>query len=85
MSLRLQVVEKENDNKKVNQKRNDITYHVDGLVSELDVQTVDISIRMNSDGLDSHLLGSPDHTASNLSSVGDQDLVKGLLNFQLEE
>jgi len=65
--------------------RKGIPYHIDSLVGELDVQAVDIGIRVNGDRLDAHLLCGPDHTASNLSSVGDQDLVKGLLNFQLEE
>lgn len=54
------------------------TYHVDCLVGELDVQAVDISVGVDGDGLDAHLLGGPDDTAGNLSSVGNQDLVKGL-------
>ena len=54
------------------------TYHVDGLVGELDVQAVDISVGVDGNGLDTHLLGGPDDTASNLSSVCNQDLVKGL-------
>lgn len=60
------------------------TYHVDSLVSKLDVQAVDIGIRVNGNSLDSHLLCSPDHTASDLSSVGDQDLVKGLFEMRAE-
>jgi hypothetical protein len=33
---------------------------------------------VNSDRLDTHLLGGPNNTACDLSSVGDQDLVKSL-------
>lgn len=54
------------------------TYHIDSLVCELNVQTVDIGIRVNGDGLDTHLLGGSYDAACDLSSVGDQDLVKGL-------
>lgn len=43
------------------------------------MQAVDISVGVNGNGLDTHLLGGPDDTASNLSSVCNQDLVKGLL------
>mmetsp|Transcript_41879 Transcript_41879/g.72734 ORF Transcript_41879/g.72734 Transcript_41879/m.72734 type:complete len:797 (+) Transcript_41879:128-2518(+) len=49
-----------------------------GLVGHLHMHTRSISIRVNSHSLDTKLLGGTNNTASNLSSVGNQNLIEGL-------
>ena len=48
------------------------------LVGHLHVHAGGIGIGVHGDGLDTQSLGGTDDTAGNFSSVGDQDLVKGL-------
>ena len=50
--------------------------NVHSLVSHLHVLRVAISIRIHGHRLDSHALGSLEHTASNLSTVSNQDLLE---------
>ena len=49
-----------------------------GFVGLLDEHAVHVGVRVHGDGADAHLLASADDTASDLTAVGDEDLVEGV-------
>ena len=54
---------------------------VDRLIGHLDVQRLRISVGIDGDGFDAHLLGGLDNAAGNLAAVGDQDLIEHRLSL----
>lgn len=48
------------------------------LVGHLDVQAVLVGVRVDGDGADAELAGGADHTARDLATVRDQDLLEAL-------
>jgi hypothetical protein len=47
-----------------------------GFVGKTNVQRIAIDVTVNSDGLDAHLLASPDNATRDLAAIRDQDLLK---------
>src|SRR5690242_13153149 len=45
-----------------------------GFVGKTNVQRISIDVAMNGDGLDAHLLASPDDATRDLAAICDQDL-----------
>jgi hypothetical protein len=58
-----------------------VPYDADGLVGELDVLAVGVGRAVHRDRLDAHLLAGPHDAAGDLPAVGDEDLLKRLLNI----
>ena len=55
--------------------------NMDRLIRHLDVQSLLIRVRINGDSANAHFTGSLDNTASDLTTVGDQDLVEHGMSF----
>ena len=59
--------------------------NVHSLISHLHVLGIAVSVGVHGHSLDAHALSGLEHTASNLTTVGDQDLLEGQLSYGMRE